>query len=49
MLAIHGPLVHAATLKEILKQALVNDPVIQEAQANVSFAHSTMQTTKAEH
>ena len=49
MLAIHGPLAHAATLKEILKQALVNDPVIQEAQANVSFAHSTMQTTKAEH
>lgn len=47
--AMYGSWAHAAPLKEILKQALVHDPVIQEAQANVSFAHSTMQASKAEH
>lgn len=49
ILGMNSPFLHAATLKDILKWSLVNDPVIQEAEANVAFAHSMMQATKAEH
>ncbi|TCM62825.1 adhesin transport system outer membrane protein [Acinetobacter calcoaceticus] len=47
--AFWGTQAHALSLQDILKQSLVNDPAMQEAKANIAYAHSTMQATQAEH
>ncbi|QEY25852.1 TolC family protein [Neisseria zalophi] len=41
--------VHAQSLKEILRQSLVNDPVLREAKATENAAKSTTKATRAGH
>lgn len=49
LLSVWATSTQAISLQDILAQALVNDPAMQEARANIAFAHSSMQATQAEH